>query len=296
MQVKLACAKYLENIISIKRYSSNTVKAYEEDLNFFMNYCDKSGQKEIEEIKERFLKSFLMELSETGLSKKSISRKLATIRGLFKYSFQQNFIKANPIAFISNPKSSRTLPDVISYKSFLEVYQKIDDLEEDKQEAALYKAIFEILYGCALRVSELCDLNFGHLDFDSKTIKVLGKGNKMRIVPLGDKSIQIIREYINTKTFLKANQPFLITKKGQRIYPRMVHRLVNKYLGKVVDIKKKSPHILRHSAATHMLDNGADLRAVKDILGHENLSTTQIYTHVSIERLKATYKKAHPKS
>jgi site-specific recombinase XerD len=151
-------------------------------------------------------------------------------------------------------------------------------------------------YGCALRVSELCNLNYGDLDLKRKTLRVKGKGSKVRIVPVGDKSIEIIKKYLQKNNYLNNNDPLIKTRGGKRIYPRLVQRLTNKYLSKVSDIKKKSPHVLRHSAATHMLDNGADLRAVKEILGHENLSTTQIYTHVSVERLKSTYKKSHPKS
>jgi integrase/recombinase XerC len=139
-------------------------------------------------------------------------------------------------------------------------------------------------------------LNRVDLDLERSILRVRGKGNKMRFVPVGSKSIPVVNEYLVNKGNIQFNSPLITDKNNNRIYPRQVHRIVSKYLNKVSDIHKKSPHVLRHSAATHMLDNGADLRAVKEILGHENLSTTQIYTHVSIERLKNTYKKAHPKS
>jgi site-specific recombinase XerD len=158
------------------------------------------------------------------------------------------------------------------------------------------KIIFELLYGSALRVGELCSLNIGDLDLKNRSIRVKGKGNKVRIVPLGSKSIDIVKEYHPNISSIDINTPLITTKGGNRIYPQFVYRIVNGYLSKVTDIKKKSPHILRHSAATHMLDAGADIRAVKEILGHENLTTTQIYTHISVERLKKTYKKSHPKS
>jgi len=160
----------------------------------------------------------------------------------------------------------------------------------------MIKAIFEILYGCAIRVDELCKLNYGDLDLKEQTLKVFGKGSKMRIVPVGEKSVEVINKYLKLKAFDVPTVPLFTNRKGKRIYQRFVHRLVNKYLSRVTDLKKKSPHVLRHSAATHMLDNGADLKAVKEILGHESLSTTQIYTHVSVERLKSTYKRSHPKS
>ncbi|HSP87704.1 MAG TPA: tyrosine-type recombinase/integrase, partial [Ignavibacteriaceae bacterium] len=136
----------------------------------------------------------------------------------------------------------------------------------------------------------------GDLNLKEKTLRVFGKGSKTRIVPVGEKSSIVIKEYLTINKLEKLSSPLFTAKNGKRIYPRLVHRIVNKYLSLVTDLKKKSPHILRHSAATHMLDNGADLKAVKEILGHENLSTTQIYTHVSVERLKSAYKKSHPKS
>lgn len=285
---------FLEDVKSIKRYSPNTVKSYKTDLESLIKYCEENSRIKLEQINERFIKNYLMLLSEHGLDKSSISRKLASTRGLFKFAFYHNYIDKNPAAYISNPKSKRKLPEVASTKSILDIYQIVDEQERD--DSSLIKAIIETLYGCALRVDELCKLNIGDVDLQEKIIKVKGKGSKTRIVPIGDKSLEIIKEYLKERSALKNQDPFFINKKGLRIYPRYVQRVVKKYLSKVTDIKKKSPHVLRHSAATHMLDNGADLQAVKEILGHENLSTTQIYTHVSIERLKSTYKKSHPKS
>jgi len=293
MEIFQLAEEYLSHVKNIKRYSDNTVKAYTEDINSFLLYCENYNKLELENISEKFVKSYLMTLTESNLEKKSISRKLSTLRGLFKYAFNQKYINNNPISLISNPKSKRKLPEITTTESILEVYKEADKHEKN---SILIKTIFEILYGCALRVSELCSLNINDLDLHQKTIKVKGKGNKTRIVPVGDESVIIIKEYLRTRESLNPNSPLLINKNGNRIYSRYVHRIVNKYLSKVTEIKKKSPHVLRHSAATHMLDNGADLRAVKEILGHENLSTTQIYTHVSIERLKKAYKKAHPKS
>ena len=259
----------------------------------FLRYCEECKKSELSGITEKFIKSYLMTLSEGNLEKKTISRKLSALRGIFKYAFNQNYININPSFLIKNPKSKRKLPEVASEESILKVFEEAGKLKEGSE---LVKAIFEILYGSALRVSELCGLKYGDLDLNQKTIKVTGKGGKTRIVPIGGKSVGVIEEYLETRKHLLPNDPLLVNKSGNPVYPRFIHRVVNKYLNLVTDIKKKSPHVLRHSAATHMLDNGADLRAVKEILGHENLSTTQIYTHVSIERLKKAYKKAHPKS
>ncbi len=293
MQVAQLWEEYLNHIKNIKRYSDNTIKAYTEDIDLFLLYCKNYSKLELNGISEKFVKSFLMTLTESGLEKKSISRKLSSLRGIFKYAFNHDYINTNPTALISNPKTKRKLPEITTTETIMEVYKKTDELADGKE---LINAIFEILYGCALRVSELCSLKVIDLDLNQKIVRVKGKGSKTRIVPVGDKSIKIINDYLKTRTTLAPDAPLLVNKTGEAIYPRYVHRVVNKYLSKVTDIKKKSPHVLRHSAATHMLDNGADLRAVKEILGHENLSTTQIYTHVSIERLKRAYKKAHPKS
>ncbi len=293
MTIESVIENYLSEIGNVRRYSENTLKAYRIDLEEFLRYCMDYDKPKIDMISEKFLKSYLFVLNENELDKKSISRKLAAIRGLFKYAHQKDLLKSNPAAQISNPRTSRKLPEVVSLDSYLEIYNKADK-DDDKPE--LVKVIFEMLYGCALRVSELCNLKYSDVDFHKSQLRVLGKGSKMRIVPIGDKSMEILNEYLSSNSINNVTDPLIRNKENKSIYPRFVHRLVNKYLGKVSDIKKKSPHILRHSAATHMLDNGADLRAVKDILGHENLSTTQIYTHVSIERLKSTYKKSHPKS
>ncbi len=293
MKITKVINQYMEYLGGIKRYSGYTIKAYTEDLNAFSKYCADYSKFEINTITEKIIKSYLMHLNDLGLEKKSISRKLASLRGLFKYAFQQDIIEQNPAFYISNPKAARKLPEIISVENFMEIYKEVD---KDPEDSKLIKTIFELLYGCSLRVSELCQLNRGDLDLNQKILRVKGKGSKVRISPVGTKSSSTLNEYLAGRSFKSSEEPLLINKNGIRVYPRMIHRIVNKYLSRITDIKKKSPHILRHSAATHMLDSGANLKAVKEILGHENLSTTQIYTHVSIERLKATYKKSHPKS
>ncbi len=293
MKIEKFVNSYLDHIESIKRYSPQTVKAYQNDLNQFIEFCNSQKKITIKDLTEKFIKKYLMLLSEIGLETRSISRKLASVRGLLKYAFQNQIISSNPVKYIKNPRSNKKLPEITTTESVLKIYVLADESEDEPERV---KIIFELLYGCALRVSELCNLNFGDLDIKCRTLRVKGKGGKIRIVPVGQKSIKIIEEYLIVTNQLNNNDPLIKTKGGNRIYPRFVYRIINKYLSKVTDIKKKSPHVLRHSAATHMLDKGADLRAVKELLGHENLSTTQIYTHVSVEHLKSTYKKSHPKS
>ena len=185
MDIKSISESYIEDLSNIKRYSYNTIKSYKTDLDEFIKYCSENSKTEISSISEKFIKSFLMTLSENQISKKSISRKLASIRGLFKYAFQQELIQANPTSTISNPKSARKLPEVTSENSILSIYELIL-AEKDEYEAKLIIAIIELLYGCALRVDELCKLNNIDLDLEEKLLKVKGKGSKTRIVPVGD--------------------------------------------------------------------------------------------------------------
>ncbi|MFZ5947967.1 MAG: tyrosine-type recombinase/integrase [Stygiobacter sp.] len=285
----------LQELSGVRRASNNTILAYRNDLEQFLSYCNQNNIFNIDDVNERTIKHFIMHLSQENSQKTTISRKLSSLRKLFEYSIRNNIIDFNPIKKISNPKVKRKLPSIISVDSYLEIFKLIMQ-ENENFEAKKMMTVFELLYGCALRVSELCSLNIGQIDLKNQSLRVVGKGSKTRIVPIGNKSIEILNNYINSLDNKNYNQPLFLNEKGKRIDRFYVYHIVKKYLSKITDIEKKSPHILRHSAATHMLDNEADLLAVKEILGHENLSTTQIYTHVSIERLKSSYKKAHPKS
>lgn len=284
---------YLIYLRNIRRYSPNTIKSYKADLYEFINYCKESDKNDVKLINERFIKSYLMNLSEKNIEKISIVRKLSSLRGLFRFAFRENIIKQNPTSQLRNPKTSQKLPEITSAENILKTFQLADEVEDNP---LLVRVIFELLYGCSLRVSELCNLKVGDINLDNGSLRVLGKGSKTRIVPIGQKSIKNLADYLNSFPTKSYSEPFLKNKAGKKLYEKYIYRVVNRYLSKVTDIKKKSPHILRHSSATHMLDSGADLTAVKEILGHENLRTTQIYTHVSIERLKQSYKKSHPKS
>ncbi len=295
--IKDVINNFLSELRNIRRVSKHTLISYNNDLMQFLNYCTEN--KNIvnpKDVTEKIIRNYIMYLNEEKeISTGSISRKLSSLRGLFNYALRNDILSENPAANIQNPKIKRKLPEVISVNDYKEVFIKIDSYE-NKDSARQIKAIFEFLYGCALRVSEVCSLNIKDVDFSRRTLRVFGKGSKVRMVPIGELSMIVISEYINNLDEKNANDALFKTKAGKRIYSRLIYNYVNKYLSAVTEINKKSPHILRHSAATHMLDNGADLLAVKEFLGHKNLSTTQIYTHVSIERLKKTYKKSHPKS
>lgn len=293
MSIRESIESFLLELSGIKRVSEHTITAYKNDLYQFVDFLSKKKIKKFKNISEKNIRSFIVELNEMDLSRTSIARKLSVLRGYFSFLELVDIISKNPLAKIQNPKSNRKLPEIIALDSYEKILKLLD---EEKKDNSQQKLILELLYGCALRVSEVCNLNFGDIDLNRQNIRIRGKGNKIRVVPFGDKSIAIYKEFLSSRNFIKSTDPLFVTSKNKRIYPKLVSRLVEKYLSLVSDVSKKSPHILRHSAATHMLDNGADLLGVKEILGHENLSTTQIYTHVSVERLKKAYKDAHPKS
>jgi len=284
---------YIIYLRNIRRYSPNTIKSYKTDLAEFIVYCTECNKTDVSLVNERLIKSYLMHLSERDLEKISIVRKLSSLRGLFRFAFKEDLLKNNPTSQVKNPRTSKKLPEITSAENILKTFELAD---ADAGNPLLIKVIFELLYGCSLRVSEVCNLKAGDVDLEKGLLRVLGKGSKTRIVPIGEQSKKNLAEYLSSFPAKNYSEPFIRNKADKKLYEKYVYRIVNKYLSKVTDIKKKSPHILRHSSATHMLDKGADLRAVKDILGHENLKTTQIYTHVSIERLKQSYKKSHPKS
>ncbi len=286
---------FLTEFSGVGRASENTIQAYSRDLSQFIDFCDDQKVYSVDKVTDKFIRRFVIYLNSQELTKSSISRKLSSLRKLFDFLTKNDLLETNPVSEIPNPKVKRKLPEVLSLDSFLEIYRLIDE-EFEFEKASKLKAIFELLYGCALRVSELCGLNVNDFDVNNKTLRILGKGSKVRIVPVGEKSFSIVKAYLNSNNISNSTKPFFANSKGERINRIYVYNLVKKYISKVSGIEQRSPHVLRHSAATHMLDNGADLMAVKEILGHENLSTTQIYTHVSVERLKQTYKKAHPKS
>ncbi len=294
MRIEQAIEHFLSELNGIRNASDNTISSYRRDLHQFAQFCEEKDIDSVDKVTQRHIRTFLVQLNSKNNSTSTISRKLTSLRNLFNFLLRSGEIEKNPLKDIINPKIKRNIPETLPLDSYLKIITLLD--EEEGEKKLQTKAIFELLYGCAIRVSELCNLNIGDIDFHSKTLKVYGKGSKERLVPLGEKSIEAINAYMLTLEDITLKNPLFISTNGERIYPRFVQRLVKKYIQKVSDVSKKSPHILRHSAATHMLDRGADLLGVKEILGHENLKTTQIYTHVSVERLKKTHKSSHPKS
>ncbi len=297
MKINTVSNHFLSELKGIKNASQNTVDAYNTDLTQFSTFLEKNSISDIEKVSQKQIRLFIVHLNTLGNSTSTIARKLTTIRGLFLFSIKNGLVSTNPLKSITNPKIKRKIPETLALKSFITIIENLSKSEKEVGEKDLMMiAIFELLYGSALRVSELCSLDYKDIDFVTQSVKVKGKGSKERILPLGEKSIVAIKNYLKFVKPKTKSEPLFLTKRGKRIYPRIIQKYVKENIKMVSDISKKSPHVLRHSAATHMLDNGADLLSVKEILGHENLSTTQIYTHVSIERLKEAYKTSHPKS
>ncbi len=294
---------FLDYLWKEKQYSEHTVHSYEDDLNQLMSFLFKHFEKDsftLEEVDHETIRFFLGDLRELGLSKRSIARKLAAARSFFKYLKKKKLIESNPAASVISGKLDVQLPSFVDEQS---MHKMMDLVDTSTTEGCRDKAILELLYGTGIRLNELVGLNVYNLDVFDGTMKVLGKGNKERVVPVGRKAIEALKNYqvqrqelYSEKTDDDDRTAFFLTKHGKRIYPEAVYRLVRRYIGKVSEIEKKSPHVLRHTFATHMLNHGADLRAVKELLGHENLSTTQLYTHVTVDRLKKVYELAHPKA
>jgi integrase/recombinase XerC len=248
---------------------------------------------------KEFLSSFIQ--NDKKYSRKTISRKISTLKSFYKFLNRKNLFDENPAKNLIYPKTKTSLPYILDEKSMMRLLDsKYFDCDFGGKRD---KAVIELLYSSGIRLSELINIKQLDIDFQNQTLRVKGKGKKERIVPVGLHATSAILEYLDIRDefFKKKGIDFdfnfiFNAKNGKKLYPALMNRITHKYISKVAEIKKKSPHVLRHTFATHLLNKGADIRAVKDLLGHESLSTTQIYTHVSVDRLKQVYQKAHPKA
>ncbi len=282
--------KFLEYIKSYRKFSQNTLLSYQKDLDNFLTFLKDNEILDINRISKRTIQKFMIYLSEKNLSPRSISRHLSSLRSFYNFLIFNDFININPMEEIQNPKLPQKIVKYFDEDSINEIL----DLMEKDGEILQDFAIMEILYATGLRVSEICELTKSNIDFESEIIKVKGKGNKIRIIPMTTRLIEILKKLNIDK--LENNQTIFRTKRGGKLYPKYIERIVKKYLSDISEDGRVYPHIIRHTFATHLLDRGADIGAIKELLGHESLETTTIYTHVSIEHLKKIYKKTHPKS
>jgi integrase/recombinase XerC len=279
-----------------KRYSSHTVTAYRIDLDQFTAYLH--HQYDLDEIQSAdhpMIRSWLVSMMEQGISPRSVNRKLTTLKSYFKFLLREGVIEINPMLKVRSPKIQKRLPVFVDKDKMGILLDRFDVGEG--YPGIRNKLILELFYSTGMRLSELVNLKETDIDFFQGTVKVLGKRNKERLIPFGNKIESLMKLYLQEKhkSFNGFNELFM-TDKGKPIYPKLVYRIVTGYLGEITTLEKKSPHVLRHTFATHLLNNGAELNAVKELLGHANLSATQVYTHNTIEKLKEIYKQAHPKA
>jgi integrase/recombinase XerC len=287
--------KYLE---FEKRYSAHTVIAYQNDLLQFSTFLYNTYElDDLLQVRHMHVRSWLVSLVEEGINSRSINRKLSSLKSFFRFHLKKKSLDQNPMSKVIAPKMGKRLPVFVN-KEQMETLWKHHDFGNEF-EGVRNRLILELFYGTGIRVSELVSLSEGNVDLSSGTIKVLGKGNKERIIPISKELRRLIKEYTvsRNKLFNEAVFPSLIVSgSGNKMYSRQVYTIVNSILGEITTVEKKSPHVLRHSFATHLLNNGAEINAIKELLGHASLAATQVYTHNTIDKLKEVYKKAHPKA
>ncbi|MBX3043658.1 MAG: tyrosine recombinase [Candidatus Kapabacteria bacterium] len=289
--------KYLEYLKSEKSYSPKTLESYAFSLSEFSDYyISEYGElPEIDLIETDDIRPFLGWLHDKGLKKNSLRLRISAVRSFFKFCYKKGYISSNPALLISTPKRDKRLPSFLVEN---EISQLVQVFEADDFKTARSLALIELLYGSGLRISEALGLNINDISFEGNYVKVTGKGSKERIVPLSSKSVEAIKSYMKYRSGenIIDKKAIFIADNGKRMYHSAAYRIVKNGMTGVTESKKKSPHVLRHSFATHLISNGADIKSVSEMLGHSSLSTTQVYTHLSIEKLKESYKKAHPKA
>ena len=282
-----------------KRYSAHTIRSYQDDLVQFFDFLDKQlGKLSLAEISSSFVRSWLASLKDDDVTARTINRKISTLKSFFKFQLKQGKIENTPMGNIISPKISKRLPVFIKEKDLVDLTNALNANTED-WDSLNTKMLITIFYSTGMRLSELINLKEKQVDFSRKQLKILGKGNKERIIPAGVDLLTVIKDYINEKRkiFEKTEDALLVSSKGKKLYPKYAYNLVRDILTEEVKtLDKKSPHVLRHTFATHLMNNGANLDAVKELLGHASLASTQVYTHNTIEKLKNVYKKAHPKA
>jgi integrase/recombinase XerC len=290
--------QFLDYLSFQKRYSHNTIISYKNDLTSFFDFLViQFGNMPLAEIKPTFIRSWLADMKQHGMESKSINRKISTLKSFFKYQLRQQTLSVSPMTAIISPKVNKRLPQFVDKK---DITTLLTDVEFPNTWAGKTdELILQLFYNTGMRQAELAGLKETAISKSNSSIKVLGKGNKERIIPVSNQLMQMMQLYMDDKrkqfpAFDK--DVLLITASGKKLYPRYIYTTVNKYLALVTTIDKKSPHVLRHTFATHLMNNGADLNAVKELLGHSSLAATQIYTHNTIEKLKNIHKKAHPKA
>ncbi|WP_417564579.1 tyrosine-type recombinase/integrase [Microbacterium sp.] len=299
MRISAAAATYERYLSDVRRLASATVRAYRADL---ADLAAHTSDADLDDVDIETLRDWLWATSQHGAARSTLARRTASARGFFAWASETGMVEVDPAVRLVTPKRGRTLPKIATAQGMAQVLDSAASDPEPDAAALRDHAVLELLYGAALRVSELCGLDIDDLDRDRRTARVLGKGLKERVVPFGLPAARALEAYLaGGRPVLASRTPgsgpaLFLGARGGRLGPRAVYSLVSRVIGPVVGQASVGPHALRHSAATHLLDGGADLRSVQELLGHASLGTTQIYTHVSSERLLATYRLAHPRA
>ena len=289
---------FIDYIKFEKRYAAHTIRAYHDDLVQFFESTDKLyGELPLNEISSSCIRTWLASLKDQKISSRSVNRKISTLKSFFKYQLRTGALTKTPMTSIVSPKAGKRLPVYVEQKDMNTLLAHLEF--PDNWNGNTDKLLIAVFYNTGMRLSELINLRESQVDWSNRTLKVLGKGNKERIIPISNTLTGQLKLYAEAKRG-QLTEPdttyLLVNEKGNKLYSKYVYLAVRKYLGEVTTIAKKSPHVLRHSFATHLTNSGADLNSVKELLGHSSLAATQVYTHNSIEKLKDIYKKAHPKA
>lgn len=293
---------FLQHIQFEKRLSHHTVTAYESDMKQFSLYLEFQYElKEPEKADSQMIRSWIASLAEEKMDNRSINRKIATLRSYYNFLLRRKTIAADPMLKVKALKTDRSLPKFVEEKP---MQTMLDDVEFASDFAGLRdKLVLELLYGTGMRLAELIGLKIGDINFYNNNLTVLGKRNKHRVIPINKTLVEAINIYLKCREEVlienpenKDNHYLILTDNGTQAYPMFIQRLVKRYLSLVTSLEQRSPHVLRHTFATHLLNRGADLNAIKDLLGHTSLAATQVYTHNTIEKLKKVYQQAHPKA
>ena len=305
-QIATAIASFLEYVKKEKGYSDHTIDAYRRDLGQFKTFVGTISLPDIlgKIMEKRVLRAFTSSMGDQKLRPRSIARKVAALKSFSKYCVRRHLLSHNPAKSIAGPRLDKPLPAYLTQRQALALSSSIQDIhaaaERPLKKRLIFlrnKAIVELFYGSGIRLNELYSLDAGALNFKSSTVRVIGKGKKERIVPLTTQAMDLVREYSLLRAEVNVRgSPLFVNEQGERLSRRHIERIVSAEIAKVSQQKKKSPHVLRHSFATHLLDGGADIRAVKELLGHASLSTTQVYTHLSKEHILKVYQQAHPRA
>ena len=292
----MTISNFLQYISLEKRYSKHTLTAYNNDLQTFAHFLsDEFEHNNLASVSQEMVRTWVVKMMDDGLSTRSVNRKISTLNSFYRHLIIRGVIEKNPVKNMSTLKNAERIAVFVGQEQINTYFNR--EIDDSDFQSVRNRLIIDLLYSTGMRRAELISLTTASLDFANKVLKVMGKRNKERLIPLSKKMIEHLQNYLELKekTFQNAAQFLIVTNTGKKAYPKFIYRIVNNELSGITSTRK-SPHVLRHSFATHLLNNGAELNSIKELMGHANLSATQIYTHTTIEQLKSIYTQAHPRA